>query len=119
MGTVKTFQDIVAWQKAHELALLTYKLTEQYPKIEIFGLTSQSRRCAVSVPSNIAEGYMRKSRADCLHFYRIAEGSLEELKYQLLLARDLHYMSLDEYNTALLLAEEVGRLINGWKKTQK
>ena len=86
MGTIKTFQDIVAWQKAHQLALLVYQLTEKYPKIEIFGLVSQGRRCAVSVPSNIAEGYTRKSRADCLHFYRIADGSLEELKYQLLLA---------------------------------
>lgn len=116
---IKTFQDIVTWQKAHELALLVYKLSEQYPKTEIFGLTSQSRRCAVSVPSNIAEGYTRKSRADCLHFYRIAEGSLEELKYQLLLAKDLGYISVVHYHNALLLAEDVGRLLNGWKKTQK
>lgn len=78
---IKTFHDIVAWQKAHELVLLSYKLTEQHPKTEIFGLASQSRRCAVSVPSNIAEWYTRKSRADCLHFYRISDGSLEELKY--------------------------------------
>ncbi|MBL8031250.1 MAG: four helix bundle protein [Candidatus Doudnabacteria bacterium] len=116
---IKTFHDIVAWQKAHELVLLTYKLTEQYPKTEIFGLASQSRRCAVSVPSNIAEGYTRKSRADCLHFYRISDGSLEELKYQLLLARDLGYISDSQYSQVLLLAEEVGRLLNGWKKTQK
>lgn len=116
---IKTFHDIVAWRKAHELALLTYKLTEQYPKTEIFGLVSQSRRCAVSVPSNIAEGYTRKSRADCLHFYRIAEGFLEELKYQLLLAKDLGFISAVQYQKALLLAEDVGRLLNGWKKTQK
>ena len=116
---IKAFHDIVAWQKAHELVLLTYKLTEQYPKTEIFGLASQSRRCAVSVPSNIAEGYTRKSRADCLHFYRISDGSLEELKYQLLLARDLGYISDSQYSQVLLLAEEVGRLLNGWKKTQK
>ena len=116
---IKTFHDIVAWQKAHELVLLTYKLTEQYPKTEIFGLASQSRRCAVSVPSNIAEGYTRKSRADCLHFYRISDGSLEELKYQLLLARDLGYISDSQYSQVLLLAEEVGRLLDGWKKTQK
>ncbi len=119
MATIKTFKDIIAWQKSHELTLMVYRLSDKYPKTEIFGLTSQSRRCAVSVPSNIAEGYMRKSRADCLNFYRIAEGSLEELKYQLLLAKDLHYITVEAYNHAFDLAEEVGRLINGWKKVQR
>ena len=66
---IKSFQEIVAWQKSHELTLLVYRITEKYPKHEIFGLTSQSRRCAVSVPSNIAEGFRRKGKNDSLHFY--------------------------------------------------
>ncbi len=115
---IKSFKDIIAWQKAHELTLLVYKLTEKYPKIETFGLTSQSRRCAVSVPSNIAEGFKRKSKNDTLHFYNIAEGSLEELKYQLLLAKDLKYIANEDYQQAMTLAEEAGRLINGWKQTK-
>lgn len=116
---IKTFREILAWQKAHELTLLVYKLTEKYPKSEEFGLKLQSRRCAVSVGSNIAEGFKRKTKNDSLHFYNISEGSLEELKYQLLLARDLKYIIEDEYNLAITKAEETGRLITGWIKVQK
>jgi four helix bundle protein len=116
---IKTFKEIVAWQKAHELVLMVYILTANYPKHELFGLTSQSRRCAVSIPSNIAEGFKRKSKNDSVHFYNMAESSLEELKYQLLLAKDLKYMTEVEYQKALDLSEEVGRLINGWIKIQK
>jgi four helix bundle protein len=65
---IKTFQDILAWKKSHELCLEVYKLTSQYPKHELFGLVSQSRRCAVSNPSNIAEGYRRAGKSDSLHF---------------------------------------------------
>ena len=119
MVVIKTFKEILAWQKAHQLTLLVYKLTENYPKAEQFGLTIQTRRCAVSVPSNIAEGFKRKSKPDSIHFYNIAEGSLEELKYQLLLAKDLSYISSTEYSGALDLAEEAGRLISGWIKIQK
>ena len=117
--TVKTFKEILAWQKSHELVLMVYTLTAKYPKYELFGLVSQSRRCSVSIPSNIAEGFKRKSKNDSVHFYNIAEGSLEELKYQLLLAKDLQYISSVEYIKALELSEEVGRLINGWIKVQK
>lgn len=119
MAAIKTFKDIIAWQKAHELALFVYGLTSGYPKQEMFGLVSQSRRCAVSIPSNIAEGFSRRTPADCSHFYTIADGSLEELKYQLLLARDLGYFKDKEYNLVVGLADDVGRLLNGWIKTQK
>ena len=85
---------------------------------ETFGLVSQSRRCAVSIPSNIAEGFKRQSKKDSAHFYNIAEGSLEELKYQLLLAKDLGYINTEQYAVAFNLAEESGKLINGWKKSQ-
>lgn len=117
--TIKIFKEIVAWQKAHELVLVVYILTAKYPKHELFGLTSQSRRCAVSVPSNIAEGFKRKSKNDSVHFYNIAESSLEELKYQLLLAKDLKYITDLEYEKAFNLSEEAGKLINGWIKVQK
>lgn len=116
---IQDFTDIVVWQKAHQLTLLVYRLTDGFPKQEVFGLVSQMRRCAVSVPSNIAEGFRRKSKADCLHFYTIALGSLEELRYQLLLARDLGYITKDEYMRATTLGVEVGKLINGWKKSQQ
>jgi four helix bundle protein len=117
--TIKTFREIVAWQKSHELVLLVYVLTAKYPKHELFGLTSQSRRCSVSIPSNIAEGFKRKSKNDSLHFYNMAEASLEELKYQLLLAKDLKYITEVEYQKVFNLSEDVGRLINGWIKVQK
>lgn len=119
MTAIQTFSELVVWQKAHELTLQVYKLSEAYPKTEIFGLTSQSRRCAVSIPSNIAEGFKRKTRADSIHFYNIAEGSLEELKYQLLLAKDLDYLTEEDYAKMYVIAEDVGRLLNGWKKVQK
>lgn len=116
---IKVFTEIIAWQKSHELVILVYGLTSEYPKHEQFGLVSQSRRCAVSIPSNIAEGFKRKTKNDSVHFYNISESSLEELKYQVLLARDLKYISKDQYDEFLKLAEETGRLINGWIKIQK
>lgn len=117
--TIKTFKEILAWQKSHELVLEVYKLTATYPKHELFGLVSQSRRCGVSIPSNIVEGFKRRSKNDSIHFYNMAEGSLEELKYQLLLAFDLKYITGIEYKKVIGLAEEAGRLINGWIKVQK
>ena len=85
MTTIKKFTEIIAWQKAHELALFIYLITNKFPRSEEFGLSSQMRRAAVSVPSNIVEGFKRKSVKDGVNFYNIAEGSLEELKYQVLL----------------------------------
>ncbi|MDO8524324.1 MAG: four helix bundle protein [bacterium] len=116
---IKTFTEILAWQKAHQLTLEIYKITSQFPKTEQFGLISQMRRCAVSIPSNIAEGFKRKSLNDSLHFYNIAEGSLEELKYQLLLAKDLDYLNKEVYGELSELSDEVGKLLNGWKKSQR
>lgn len=115
---VYTFRDIIAWQKAHELTLSVYKITEKFPKSELFGLISQMRRCGVSIPSNLAEGFKRGRKRDSLNFYTIAEGSLEELKYQLLLSRDLKYLTEQDFETVYKLSEEVGKLIYGWKKKQ-
>ncbi len=109
----------MAWQKSHALTLEVYRLTAEYPKHEIFGLTSQTRRSSVSVPSNIAEGFRRNSNTESLRFYNIAQGSLEELRYQLLLAKDLKYITPVEYGKVFELSEEVSKTLNGWIKSQK
>ena len=116
---VKTFQELVVWQKSHELVLLVYKVTENYPKHELFGLISQTRRAAVSVPSNIAEGFKRRTKNDTVHFYNMADTSLEEVKYDLILAKDLKYINKEEFEKLMSLAEEVGKLLSGWIKAQK
>lgn len=117
--SINTFKDIVAWQKAHLFTLEIYKITKTFPRIEDYNLTSQMRRCAVSVPSNIAEGFARKSLSDSKRFYIIAEGSLEELKYQLLLSKDLNYTKESIYNKLNNQAEEVSKLLSSWKRSQK
>lgn len=117
--SITTFRDIIVWQKSHQLAILIYKLTADFPKSEVFGLVSQLRRNAVSVPSNVVEGYKRKSKNDAIRFYVIAESSLEEMKYQLILSLDLGYINNSEYQTAYNLSEEVGKLLYAWKNNQK
>lgn len=104
MGVVRTFRDLIAWQKAMNLARMVYKATDVMPTAERFGLTNQMRRAAVSLPSNIAEGHGRQGRADYLKHLRIARGSLAELSTQLELAWSLQFMSQDE-TLAELLAE--------------
>ena len=86
-----TFHELRVWQKSHRLALSIYRASATFPRHEIFGLTQQIRRAAVSVPSNIAEGFRRRSRADKSRFLNMAAASLDELQYQLLLAHDLGY----------------------------
>jgi four helix bundle protein len=115
---INSFQDILAWQKSHQLVLMVYKISEKYPKHEIFGLTSQSRRCGVSIPSNIAEGFRRNGLKDSLHFYNAAQASLEELRYQMILARDLKYLGQVEYEKFVVIAEEASKVLNGWIKSQ-
>jgi four helix bundle protein len=116
---IYSFRELIVWQKAHALVLEIYRIAEKFPKSELFGISLQMRRCAVSVPSNLAEGFKRQSPRDCRRFYNIAEGSLEELKYQLILAHDLRYLESDDYDSIENLADEVGRLIAGWKKSQR
>jgi four helix bundle protein len=107
----KTFEDVTVWQRAHALVLQVYRLTEQFPRTELFGLTSQLRRAAVSVPANFAEGFKKRGRAEKLRFYNIAQGSLEECRYYLRLTRDLEYA---DPTMALATLEETGRLLEGY-----
>lgn len=116
---MKSFRDLIVWQKAHLLVLGIYKVTKKYPKEELFGIVSQMRRAASSVPANIVEGFKRNSDKENLRFLNIAESSLEELKYFLILSNDLNYCSNDEYNKLINLAEEVGKLISGFGKSIK
>ena len=110
------FHGIVAWQKAHELVLLVYKVTKSFPDYERFGLCSQFQRAAVSIPANIAEGYKKLSRADKLRFYNIAQGSLEECRYYVLLSKDLGYITEGHYNILFNTVEETSKLLNGYCK---
>ena len=119
MGNLNSFSDLIVWQKSHQLVLTAYKLVAKYPKFEEFGLSSQTKRCVVSIPSNIAEGFKRKSNKDSLHFYNIAEGSLEEARYQLLLAKDLEYINKSEHDHIAALCDEVGKLLYKWMESQK
>lgn len=99
------------WREAHALVLLVYKMTRTLPQNELYGLTSQMRRAAVSVPANIAEGFARRSIKDKLKAYKITERSPEELKYYFILARDLGYV--ESNGTLLKTTDQVGRLLNG------
>ena len=119
MANINTFKDLIVWKKAHELALFTYKITVNYPSEEKYVLVSQMRRAAVSVPSNIVEGFKRKTVKESLNFYNISAGSLEELKYQLLLSKDLGYLKENDYLEIFNLSEEVSKLLQAWSNSQK
>ena len=113
MTRSKKFTDLIVWQKAHQFVLSVYKLTKKFPKEEVFGLTSQFRRAAVSVAANIAEGYRKRGKADKARFFNISEGSLEECKYYLILTKDLGYAEVKEESD---LSEEVSKLLNAYSK---
>jgi four helix bundle protein len=105
---------LLVWQKAHSFVLLAYKLTEAFPKHELFGLTSQFRRAAVSIASNIAEGFRRRNAADKAKFFNIAQSSVEECRYFLILVRDLGYVNVHEANPLLI---EVSKLLDAYSKS--
>ena len=107
----RTFQDLLVWQKAHGFVLEAYAFTATFPKQETYGLALQMRRAAVSIPANIAEGFRRRGRPDKVRFLNIAEGSVEECRYFLILAKDLGYG--DPQKLAAML-EEVSRLLNAY-----
>lgn len=119
MAQIKTFKDLKAWQKSHELVLEIYKITQNFPAEEKFGLVSQMRRAAVSIASNIVEGLRRKSRKDSLNFYNMAESSLEELKYQLLLSFNLKFINNNEFDKVMDSANWAGATLYYWVQSQK
>lgn len=109
----QSFKNLVAWQKAMNLVVEIYAATEKFPRHELYGLMSQIRRAAVSVPSNIAEGQAHYSKLEFRHFLRHARGSLAELETQILIAQRLKYLEDDVALRLTRMAEEVGRIING------
>ncbi len=107
----RTFRDLIVWQRAHQFGLAAYKLSQGFPREETYGLTSQLRRAAVSIPANIAEGFKKKGRPDKARFMNIAHGSLEECRYYLILSSDLGYGDTEALNQTL---EEVSRLLTSY-----
>ena len=110
----RRFEDIVAWQKAHQFVVMVYRTTRSFPDFEKFGLCSQFQRAAVSIAANIVEGYRKDGIADKLRFLNISQGSLEECRYYILLSYDLSYIDSDRYNNMNQSIEEVSRLLNAY-----
>ena len=109
--TAKSFEDVEFWQRARGFVLGVYRLSETFPKTEIFSLSSQLRRAAVSVPANFAEGFKKIGKADKLRFFNIAQGSLEECRYYLILARDLGYGAVDDLQSQSV---SIGKMLNSY-----
>jgi four helix bundle protein len=107
----RRFEDLVMWQKAHALTLSVYRCTKQLPREELFGLTAQMRRAAVSVAANIAEGFSKRGRSDKARLMNVAQGSLEELRYYFILSRDLSYVQTSARPREL---DEVGRMLGAY-----
>ena len=107
----KSFRDLLVWRKAHEFVLLVYRLTAGFPREETYGLTVQMRRAGVSIPANISEGFVKRGRQDNARYMNIAEGSLEESRYYLILVHDLGYGDTDLLMSKL---NEVGRLLGAY-----
>lgn len=111
MDKIKNFEDLTVWKKSHSLALEIYRITKDFPNEEKFGLVTQMRRSAVSVPANIAEGFKRRGIKDKINFYNISQGSLSELHYYVILVKDLGFkINLEKINS---LIPEIGKMLNG------
>jgi len=111
MGTIQSFRDLEVWKQAHQLVLTVYRITQHFPAEEKYGLVSQMRRAAVSVPANIAEGFKRHGQSEKVRFYNISEASLEELKYFLILSQDLAYVP--DISQPMSDAETISRMLYG------
>ena len=112
MNKILSYKDLIVWQKGMTLAEQVYLITAGYPKSELYSLTDQMRRAAVSIVSNIAEGKGRESKQEYLHFLAISQGSLTELETQILLSIRLRYLSEIDAETPLSLCDEIGRMLN-------
>lgn len=113
MSTISTFKDLFVWQKGHLLVLGVYKVTLSFPTSEQFGLTNQLRRAAVSITSNIAEGFSRQGSKEKIQFYFMAYGSLSEVESQLQIAKDINYINNADFQELVSIASETGKLLNG------
>ncbi len=111
--SIRSYQDLAIWKKAMQLVVQVYHLTRRFPREEMHGLTSQMRRAAVSIPTNIAEGWGRGSRKEYIQFLRIARGSLLELETLLAISRNLRYLSQEDMQARLALVEEISRMLSG------
>jgi len=111
---IQSFTDLLVWQESHKLVLMIYQATKNFPKEELFGLTSQLRRAVVSITSNIAEGFSRQGYKEKLQFYYMALGSLTESQNQLLIAKDLNYLEQIEFNKIAKQTISVHKLLNGF-----
>jgi four helix bundle protein len=120
MAQIKSYKDLLIWQKGINIVVLVYKIVESFPKEELYALSNQLKRASVSVPSNIAEGYGRNSEKSFSHFLDISRGSLFEIETQLIIAKELGIIS-DEilFNTILKQIEEESKMINSFSKTLK
>jgi len=115
MQPARSFRDLIVWQKSHLLVLAVYQITRSgFPREEIYGLTSQFRRAAVSIAANIAEGFRKQSKADKARMLNISEGSLEECRYYIILSKDLGYVHNDALGEQV---DEVGRLLHSYRKS--
>lgn len=110
----RDFQDLIVWRKAHQFVLSIYRFTKNFPKNEMYGLTSQFRRAAVSIPANIAEGFKKKTKPDKVRYMNIAQGSLEECRYYLIVAKDLDYGDTSQLMPQL---EEVSKLLESYSSS--
>ncbi|MEP7354967.1 MAG: four helix bundle protein [Acidobacteriota bacterium] len=113
-ASAKSFCDLVVWQKAHQFVLDVYLYSSAFPRTETYGLTSQLRRAAVSIPANIAEGFRRRGKADKARFLNISQGSLEECRYYLILAQDLKY---GPSTSMMHQIDEISRMLSAYAKT--
>ena len=113
---MQDFHSLLIWQKGHDLTLKVYEASKAFPKEEMFALTSQVRRAAYSIPTNIAEGSERKTKADFSHFLQMSIGSVSELEYEILLAKDLHYIKEDKYNELKAEIVDLRKMIINFQK---
>jgi len=116
---IKLFTDLNAWKETHVLVLMIYKETGSFPKEELFGLVSQMRRCGVSMTSNIAEGFSRQSYKEKVQFYSMAQGSLTELQNQLIISKDVGFISKQKFEEIMEQTVKVHKIINGLIKSSK
>lgn len=117
-GKIKSFTDLIAWQQGHKLVLLIYRITSSFPRAE-YSLVDQMKRCAVSITSNIAEGFSRKSKKEKMQFYYMALGSVTELQNQLLVSRDLRFASTKDFDEIAQQTIHLHKLINGLIKSSR